>query len=93
MKLYICYGTFSSPRPGGHPCKNAAEALAAAGHQPELIKSYGLGILPSIFTQTAGRRRVEELTGNRMVPTLELDDGSVIDGSGAIAAWARANPA
>ena len=27
MKLYVCWGTFSSPRPGGHPCKNAADAL------------------------------------------------------------------
>jgi hypothetical protein len=33
------------------------------------------------------------LTGNRWVPTLVLDDGTVVDGSKEIAAWAAANPA
>ncbi|GAC1437156.1 MAG: hypothetical protein NVSMB51_10240 [Solirubrobacteraceae bacterium] len=93
MKLYVCYGLFGSPRPGGHPCKNAADALEAAGHHPQVVKSYGLGMLPKVFNLTAGRRRVEELTGNRMVPTLELDDGTVVDGSDKIIAWAQANPA
>ena len=93
MKLYICYGTFKTPRPGGHPCANAYEALRDAGHDPELVKAYGLGMLPGIFNMTKGRREVERLTGNRMVPTLVLDDGAVIDGSHEIVAWGRANPA
>lgn len=93
MKLYVCYGTFPSPRPGGHPCANAYHALRDAGHKPELVKAYGLGVLPKLFNMTAGRREVERLTGNRMVPTLVLDDGSVIDGSREIVAWAAANPA
>lgn len=94
MKLYVCYGTFPSPRPGGHPCRNAQRALVAAGHRPELVRSYGLGLAPDVpFNQTAGRRRAKELTGSSMVPVLELDDGSAIGGSQAIVAWARANPA
>jgi len=93
MKLYICYGLFPSPRPGGHPCKNAHDALRDAGHDPEVVRSYGLGILPKAFNLTKGRREVEKLTGNRWVPTLVLDDGTVIDGSREIAAWAAANPA
>ena len=94
MKLYVCYGLFGSPRPGGHPCKNAHDALVAAGHHPEVSKAYGLGILPDIpFNQTAGRKRAKELTGDSMVPVLELDDGTAIGGSKEIAAWARANPA
>jgi len=93
MKLYICYGLFSSPRPGGHPCKNAHDALRKAGHDPDVVKSYGLGILPKAFNMTKGRREVERLTGNRWVPTLVLDDGTVIDGSREIVAWAAANPA
>lgn len=93
MKLYICYGLFPSPRPGGHPCKNAADALRESGHDPEIVKSYGLGVLPGAFNNTRGRREVLELTGNRWVPTLVLDDGTVIDGSHEIIAWARANPA
>lgn len=94
MKLYVCYGTFTkTPRPGGHPCGNAHEALKAAGHRPEVVRAYGLGMLPAAFNQTAGRKRVQELTGNRMVPTLELDDGTAVDGSEAIEAWAKAHPA
>jgi hypothetical protein len=93
MKLYVCYGTFPTPRLGGHPCAKAHHALEDAGHDPEVVKSYGLGMLPEIFNRTSGRQEVERLTGNRMVPTLELDDGTAVDGSEKIVAWARANPA
>ncbi len=92
MKLYVCYGLFKSPRPGGHPCRNAHEALREAGHDPKVVKTYGLGILPKVFNKTKGRQEVERLTGNRMVPTLVLDDRTVIDGSHEIAAWAKAHP-
>ena len=95
MKLYVCWGTFPSPvRPGGHPCRNALEALAEAGHEPEVVKSYGLTILPDKpFNQTAGRRRAKELTGSSTVPVLELDDGTAVAGSQEIVDWAAANPA
>ena len=36
---------------------------------------------------------MQELTGNRWVPTLVLDDGTVVDGSNEIVDWAGANPA
>jgi hypothetical protein len=93
MKLYVCYGLFKSPRPGGHPCRNAHEALREAGYNPQVVKSYGLGVLPKAFNLTKGRQEVERLTGNRMVPTLVLDDGTVVDGSREIVAWAQAHPA
>jgi len=94
LKLYVCYGTFTTtPRPGGHPCGNAYRALRQAGHQPEVIRSYGLGLLPDFLNNTRGRRRVRELTGNSWVPVLELDDGTAIDGSEAIIEWARGHPA
>lgn len=93
MKLYVCWGTFPSPRPGGHPCANAYHALTRAGHEPELIRSYGLGLLPNVFNETSGRREVRRLTGNNWVPTLVLDDDTVIDDSKQIVAWAQANPA
>lgn len=92
MKLYVCYGLFKSPRPGGHPCRNSHEALREAGYNPEVVKSYGLGILPKAFNMTKGRQEVERLTGSRMVPTLVLDDGKVIDGSHEIVAWAESHP-
>ena len=94
MKLYICWGTFPSPRPGGHPCRNAHRALTEAGHSFEIVKSYGLTILPDTpFNQTAGRKRAKELTGKSTVPVLELEDGTVVAGSQKIVDWAAANRA
>ena len=86
MKLYVCWGTFPVPwprrdrtwRPGDHPCKVAHDALVAAGHSPEVVRSYGLGSLPDL---TRARREVRRLTGESWVPVLVLDDGEVVDGS------------
>jgi glutathione S-transferase len=93
MKLYVCYGTFRSPRPGGHPCRNAYVALREAGYDPELVKSYGLGILPDALNRTKGRQEVKRLTGDPWVPALVLDDGEVVKDSEKIVEWAKANPA
>jgi hypothetical protein len=93
MRLYVCYGLFKTPRPGGHPCRNAYQALREAGHEPEIVKTYGWGVLPDALNATPGRRRVRELTGTSWVPVLELDDGTVVDGSEAIVDWAHKNRA
>lgn len=90
MKLYVCWGTFPTPRPGGHPCANAYHALKEAGYEPEVVKSYGLGPLPAL---TSGRKEVKRLTGQTWVPVLVTDDGEVIQDSKRIIAWAKANPA
>lgn len=89
MKLYIC---FTEGGPEGHPCKKAADALHAAGYKPDVEKVKGIGFLPKAFRNTAGRRKVSELTGNHHVPTLVLDNGSVVDGSQNIMDWAAKNP-
>ena len=94
MKLYVCYGTFKhAPRPGGHPCGNAYHALRDAGHDPEVIKSYGLAGLPSVLNSTRGRKEVKELTGSFTVPVLVTDTGEVVRESQDIVAWAKAHPA
>ena len=94
MTLYICWGTFrKAPRPGGHPCGVAYEALKQAGHDPEVVRSYGWTVLPSLMNSSRGRREVRELTGKDTVPVLVTDDGEVITESRAIAEWARAHPA
>ena len=94
MKLYVCYGLLKSPRPGGHPCRNAHTAWREAGHDPQLVRSYGLGILPDTpFNLTPGRKRAKELTGSSVVPVLELDEGTAISGSKEIVRWAREHPA
>jgi glutaredoxin len=94
MKLYVCWGTFPTVRPGGHPCANAYKALRKAGHDPEVVRVYGLGIGPKLTQwKTSGREEVEQLTGSTTVPVLVTDSGEAIGESKAIAAWAEANPA
>jgi hypothetical protein len=95
MKLYVCFGTWkAAPRPGGHPCGTAYHALREAGYDPEVIKSYGLTILPDTpFNQTAGRKEAKRLTGSSTVPVLVTDDGEVVSDSRNIADWAKKNPA
>ena len=95
MKLYVCWGTFPAPwRPGGHPCRNAYSALRDAGHDPEVVLSYGLSPLPdALANRSSGRAAARRLTGKSTVPVLELDDGTAIWDSKRIVEWARANPA
>jgi hypothetical protein len=94
MKLYVCYGTWTAGAAiHEHPCGEAHKALTAAGHDPELVRSYGLGLLPGLVNDLTPRREVKELTGNYWVPVLVTDDGAVIQGSKKIIAWAGANPA
>jgi hypothetical protein len=87
MRLYVCWGTFA---PQGHPCGKAYAALTAAGHDPEVVKTYGCFRTDPLFP---GRRQVKELTGNYKVPTLVLEDGTVVDGSANIVSWADEHPA
>jgi hypothetical protein len=94
VKLYVCWGTFQTPRPQGHPCHNAYQALKMAGHDPDVIKVRGLGIGPSFMHLiTSGRREVEEVSGQRAVPVLVADDGEVVTDSSRIVEWAEGHPA
>jgi hypothetical protein len=93
MKLYVCWTTKEPHlRPGGHPCANAYKALRAAGHDPEVIHTHSVGLLPASM-QTSGRKLVQEKTGTRWVPALETDGGEWIGGSREIAGWAGRHPA
>ena len=97
MKLYVCWGTFPVPwprrsaswRPRAHPCKRAYDALRAAGHSPDIVRTYGFAALPDV---TSGRKEVKRLTGESFVPVLILDEGAVIKDSKNIVAWAQDNP-
>ena len=94
MKLYVCYGTWTAgAQVHKHPCGEANKALTQAGHSPQVVPCYGLGLLPDALNFTPRRRTVKELTGNCWVPVLVLDDQTVIQGSRKISDWARDNPA
>jgi hypothetical protein len=88
MKLYVCWGTFQTKR--GHPCGDAHAALVTAGYEPVVVKTGGCYRTDPLFPR---RRKVRRLTGNYKVPTLVLDDDTVIDGSQNIIKWARTHEA
>ena len=68
MKLYICWGTFQTPRPGGHPCATPTRRCGRR-LRPRGVKVHGLGVGPSfLHLKTDGRKEVEELTGSPTVP-------------------------
>ena len=98
MKLDVCWGTVPVPwprqnaswRPDAHPCRRAYVALKDAGHEPDVVRAYGLHFLPDV---TGARSEVKRLTGESYVPVLVLDDGQVVADSSEIVAWAKANPA
>jgi len=88
MELYVCWGTFQTKK--GHPCGDAYEALTAAGHAPEVTRTFGCYRTDPLFP---GRRAIKRMTGSYKVPTLVLDDGTVIDGTARIIDWAGQNHA
>jgi glutaredoxin len=82
------------PGPIAHPCGRAAKALDDAGVNYELKQVKGgtlkLWTLPS---RARDRAEIEQISGQRSVPILVLDDGSVVSGSGAVVRWAQASAA
>jgi hypothetical protein len=95
MKVYVCWTT--AEKMAGvhtHPCGVAYHAVKNAGYEPEVVYARGWKILPDFMNRTAGRREVAEHSGgNYEVPALLLDDGTFIQGTKKIVAWAEANPA
>ncbi|MBA3807454.1 MAG: glutathione S-transferase N-terminal domain-containing protein [Solirubrobacterales bacterium] len=96
MVLYSCEMGKSAgglPAPIAHPCGRAAKALDDRGHSYEMKQVKGgtlkLWTWPS---RARDRAEVEQLSGQRSVPILVLDDGEVITGSGAIVDWAEGHP-
>jgi glutathione S-transferase len=78
IKLHRCSGTMIK---GSHPCWKAQKALDDAGIEYELVKHSALRFR---------RPEVVEMTGQRKVPFVEYEDGSILRESAEIAARARA---
>ena len=95
MVLYTCsLEKFAggAPPPLAHPCGRAAKALDDAGHTYEIKRVKGGVMRPWTWPSRArDRAEVEQLSGQRAVPILVLDNGEVIAGSGHIVTWAEAN--
>jgi glutathione S-transferase len=69
-----------------HPCGVAAHALDASGHSYTLKVVGGFKNIP--LSRRGKRDEIVALTGQSDVPVLVLDDGTTVQGSGAIVAWA-----
>jgi glutathione S-transferase len=88
MLLYTCpAGTHGANAPLiKHPCGVAAKALDDAGCS-YAVKSVG-GFKNVPFSRRGKRQEILALSGQEDVPILVLDDGTTIDGSAQIVAWA-----
>jgi glutathione S-transferase len=87
LTLFVCHIDDGGPHP--HACKRAQRALRAAGHDFEKVVA-GRGIPFALFT-TGRRPQLKQLSGQEKLPVLRLPDGSTINGSGEIIAWARSH--
>ena len=65
VKLHRC--PFMFLRVDGHPCHRVQSALDEAGIEYELVKSPGM---------RGRRRQAERLSGQRLLPIVEFEDGS-----------------
>ncbi len=74
-----------------HPCGVAAQALDRAGHTYTVKVVGGFKNLP--LSRRGRRKEIIALTGQQDVPVLVLDDGTTVQGSGAIRAWASSHEA
>jgi glutathione S-transferase len=87
--LYVCHIDDRGPPP--HACRRAQRALRGAGHDFEKIV-FARGRPFGLFTK--GRRpELKAMSGQEQLPVLKLADGTFVNGSAAIIAWARANTA
>ncbi len=85
--LYVCHIDGGGPPP--HACKRAQRALRDSGHDFEKIV-FAKGRLFGLFTK--GRRpELKAMSGQEQLPVLQLPDGSTVNGSANIIAWAKAN--
>ncbi len=87
MTLYVCHIDDGGPPP--HACRRAQRALVAAGHDFEKIV-FGRGKLFGLFT-TGTRPELKAISGQETLPVLVLADGTTVNGSAKIIAWAKAN--
>jgi hypothetical protein len=84
LTLLVCHLDDGGLPP--HACKRAQRALRTAGHDFDKIVA-ARGVLFGLFT-TGRRPGLKRLSGQERLPVLRLPDGSTINGSTNIIAWA-----
>jgi glutathione S-transferase len=93
MVLYTCPArTHGANAPLiAHPCGVAAQALDRSGHAYTVKTVGGFKNIP--LSRRGKREEIVSLTGQQDVPVLLLDDGSTVQGTSAIVAWAAEHSA
>jgi Glutathione S-transferase, N-terminal domain len=83
--LYVCHGDDEGPRM--HPCRRVQEAMHAAGIEYEkVIGGHGS---PIPFLRKGSRDELRAATGDTKLPTLKLEDGTVLKNTKPILNWVR----
>jgi glutathione S-transferase len=86
--LYVCHGDEGGPP--GHPCSRVQKAMHAKGIEyDKVIAGHGS---PFPFLRKGSRDELSAATGDRKLPTLKLQDGSVLKNSRAILRWITDQP-
>jgi len=87
--LHVCH--IDQGGPPFHPCKRVENALNEAGIDHE--RSVFDKNRPAGLFTTGKRPALKALSGQEKLPVLELPDGSTVNGSSDIIAWAQAHAA
>src|SRR5437660_5063404 len=85
--LYTCHFGRRHPLLLPHGCRRAHEALDEAGVVYESV-IFGKG-RPLAIGTTGKRPDLKRISGQEKLPVLALTDGTTVNGSDAIVAWAR----
>jgi glutathione S-transferase len=85
--LHVC--SIDTGGPKIHPCRRAHEALESAGIDHENVV-FGKNKPLGLFSKGT-RPELKRISGQEKLPVLELTDGTTINGSSKIVAWAKAN--
>ena len=88
LTLLVCHIDDGGLPP--HACKRAQRALRAAGHDFDKIVA-ARGVLFGLFT-TGRRPQLKRLSGQELLPVLRQPNGTTINGSANIIAWANQHP-
>jgi glutaredoxin len=87
LTLYVCHIDDGGPPP--HACKRVQRTLREAGYDFDKVV-FAKGIPFGLFTK--GRRpELKAMSGQEQLPVLQLPDGSTVNGSKQIIAWAHTN--
>jgi glutathione S-transferase len=86
--LYVCHGDDQGPKI--HPCRRVQEAMRGKGVEYEkVIAAHGH---PIPFLRKGSREELRAATGDKKLPALRLDDGTVLTHSKAILRWVAEQP-